>query len=123
MTGFSGRCLCGASHYEVSEPPKFAIRCYCSDCQKVSGGAGAPQLAAARAAVHLDGPLRTYDATSAKGNALGFGFCGACGSPIFKTTAMAPDLIFIYAGSLDDPAIFPAPREVFTESRPEWDKD
>jgi Glutathione-dependent formaldehyde-activating enzyme len=29
-------------------------------------------------------------------------FCSACGSPVFSIAAVAPDLVFIKTGSLDD---------------------
>ena len=121
MVDYSGGCLCGATRYQISEAPRFAISCFCSDCQRATGTGHAPQFAVGKAAVSLSGPLKHHRATSAAGNDLSFGFCGTCGSPITKRTAAAPELLFIYAGSLDDPAMMPKPKPVFEASRRAWD--
>ena len=50
MTGtHSGGCLCGASRFAFEGAPKFAIQCFCRDCQHVSGGGHLPQMAVDRA--------------------------------------------------------------------------
>lgn len=117
-----GRCLCGASSYEVSGEAKFTIQCYCRDCQRVSGGGSLPQLAVAQDAFTSAGPIKSYGQKSASGNDLKFDFCSVCGSPLFKTTSMASDLVFVNAGSLDDPSTFEIGRKVFETSRQPWDE-
>jgi hypothetical protein len=117
-----GGCLCGATRYRISEAPRFAITCYCRDCQHVSGGGHAPQIAVARTALSVSGPLKVHHGKAASGSALEFGFCSDCGAPITKTTTRAPELVFVYAGSLDDPAILPELRPVFEAARQPWDK-
>ena len=121
MAGLTGACLCGATRYVAAGPGKFAITCYCRDCQRVTGTGHAPQLALDRAGFAVEGPLKIYHATSDSGFALEFGFCGDCGSPLTKTTARAESLIFVYAGSLDDPTLFTDPKPVFEAGRQPWD--
>lgn len=117
----TGGCLCGASRFAFAGQPKFAIKCYCRDCQHVSGGGHAPQIAVARADAEHWGLTKVFNATSDKGNALEFGFCGECGSPLYKTTEMARDLIFFYVGALDNPAAIPQAKPVFEDSKQPWD--
>jgi len=117
-----GGCLCGATRYRTETDPQFSFTCYCRDCQHVSGGGHAPQVAFPRESVTVEGPLKVFHGLSDKGNALEFGFCGDCGAPLTKTTEMAPKLVFVYAGSLDDPALFTAPKQVFESSRQPWDR-
>jgi hypothetical protein len=50
------------------------------------------------------------------------GFCRECGSPIYKTTTMAPDLIFLLAGSLDDSSSFAIGSKVYEDRRQPWDE-
>ena len=117
----AGGCLCGASRFQFEGAPKFAIQCFCRDCQHVSGGGHLPQLAIDRAVLTRSGPIKTYEAASDSGSTLGFHFCGACGSPLLKTTTRAPDLVFIYPGALDDPSIYEPGKNVFEASRQVWD--
>jgi hypothetical protein len=35
---------------------------------------------------------------------------------------LAPELIFFFAGSLDDPSVLPGPRKVFEDRRQPWDR-
>ena len=121
MSLSTGGCLCGNTRYELHEDPRFFIRRYCRDCQHVSGSGSAPKIAVARTAVSVTGPFKTHTGAAESGSALEFGFCGDCGSPITKSTTRAPDLTFIYAGSLDDPSALPAPKPVFEQSRHAWD--
>lgn len=117
----TGHCLCGATSYTAEGPAKFAIVCYCTDCQRVTGSGHAPQLGVASDGLQIDGPLRTHDAKASTGSDLSFQFCGDCGSPIAKSTTRAPSTVFLYAGSLDNPDNFPDATPVFEDSRQPWD--
>ncbi|WP_425607373.1 GFA family protein [Roseibium sediminicola] len=119
---FSGCCLCGKSKYAAASEPRFSIQCYCRDCQHVSGGGNLPQLAMPKDTFSYSGEIKTYQGKSASGNDLEFSFCSDCGSPMFKTTSMAPELVFVYAGSLDDPTQFADPQKVYEDARQPWDK-
>ena len=120
-TDLTGRCLCGAITVTMGAPAKFGIRCYCRDCQHVSGSSHADQVGFDKSVVTVDGPLKTHSGTAPSGSTLGFQFCGSCGAPVLKSTTRAPDLVFVYAGVLDDPSAVPELKPVFTESRPPWD--
>ncbi|NNF24465.1 MAG: GFA family protein [Rhodobacteraceae bacterium] len=118
----TGRCLCGATTFSVSSAPRFGIRCFCTDCQHVSGGASAPQVGFERSHLDISGPLLIHERKSASGSDLAFGYCRDCGSPLTKSTTRAADLIFVYAGALDDASVVPELKPVFEDSRPVWDK-
>ncbi|NNE81113.1 MAG: GFA family protein [Silicimonas sp.] len=118
----TGGCLCGACRYRVSGRVEFTIRCYCRDCQKVSGGGHLPQLAVRAADFSPSGPVAIHRATSDAGSDLEFAFCGSCGSPLFKVTSKRPDLVFVMAGSLDDARDFEVQHEVYEAARQPWDK-
>ncbi len=122
MTEVTGGCLCGATRYRAVGPAKFSIKCFCTDCQKVTGTGGAPQMAVDAATLTITGNLKLFDAKAESGSDIAFGFCGDCGSPLTKSTTRAPDMTFLYAGSLDNPSDFPEPKPVFESSRPAWDK-
>jgi len=35
----SGKCLCGAIHYGVTDEFRYALNCHCSDCRRATGAA------------------------------------------------------------------------------------
>lgn len=118
----TGGCLCRRVRYEASDAPVHSIQCYCRDCQHMSGGGHAPQFAVKRDTVTRSGPLKTFSLTSDSGNEVVLGFCGECGSPIYKTTTAVPELIFFFAGSLDDPTTFSPEFKVYEDRRQPWDE-
>jgi len=117
----TGHCLCGASQYTVSGHGRFGIICYCSDCQRATGTGSAPQLAVSAGDLQVEGPLKTFERKADSGSELVFQFCGDCGSPLTKTTSRAPELAFLYAGTLDQPDVFADPKLVYEKSRQSWD--
>ena len=94
----TGGCLCKKVRYESGGEIVHAIQCYCRDCQHMSGGGHAPQFAVKRGTVTKSGPLKNYHLTSDAGNRVEFGFCGECGSPIYKTSSSAPELNLLLRG-------------------------
>ena len=92
----TGGCLCGKVRYEADSEAVHSIQCYCRDCQHISGGG------------HT-------------GNNVVLGFFGECGSPIYKTKTLAPELIFFFAGSLDNAAEFSPQAKVYKARRQPWD--
>ena len=118
----TGACLSAKVRYETTGEAVHAIHCYCRDCQHMSGGGNAPQLAVMRDTLTLSGPVKTFGVTSDSGNDVELGFCGECGSPIYKTTSYTPELIFLFAGSLDDPARFTPRNKVYEDRRQPWDE-
>ncbi len=82
MQTFTGRCLCGQSHFTVDVEMLDVYACHCTLCQKWSGGiamyleaCGQPQLAPFPRNRHTFHPLRAANATSvlAAGVRCGFG--------------------------------------------------
>ena len=118
----TGSCLCGASTFSFEGSALFAVRCYCRDCQHASGGGHMPQMGVTRHGMGVSGPIKIYETTAESGNALGFHFCGECGSPLFKTTSMMPDKMFVNAGALDAPPDVDFSKRVYEEARQPWDR-
>lgn len=54
----TGGCLCGATRDIITAAPKFAIRCWCRDCQQVSGVSNRPQIALLRGVLQATRPRR-----------------------------------------------------------------
>ena len=120
VTPFSGRCACGSIRYTATAEPAFAWNCQCRDCQRASGGGQCPVLYVPRAAVTLTGDVTEHTVAAESGNAVSRGFCGRCGAPICIRAELVPDLIGLWAGSLDDPDEFAPQINVWTASAPRW---
>jgi hypothetical protein len=121
MAKSEGGCLCGACRFGFDGTAKFAIRCYCRDCQQVSGGGSLPQLGIETDGFVSSGPIKSYSKLSDAGHEITFFFCSDCGAPMFKTTAKMPELVFVYAGPLENADGLDFSQGVFEDSRQEWD--
>src|SRR5690554_2556362 len=97
----TGRCLCGAVQYTSSGQPLFAIVCHCRDCQRASGSGGVPVLGVAKATFVCTGPVKQSRTQGGSGLPAVRNFCAECGCLLFGTPESEPDLVTIYAGSLD----------------------
>lgn len=121
MPAWTGGCLCGAVRYRVDADPLTGVACHCRDCQYVSGGAEADIVVMPRAAfTKLSGEETVYRSTAASGSAVWRSFCPVCGTPLFSGGESKPDLLFIRAGSFDDPAAFKRQIHIWTASAPPW---
>lgn len=117
---FSGSCLCGAIHYEITGPAGQFWHCHCQRCRKATGTGHASNIIIRPTSVDWSSGadlLRYYKIPEAKRFAKVF--CSSCGSPMPR---VAPDgsIAVIPAGSLDtDPGILPQGR-IFQDSRAAW---
>lgn len=114
MTNLTGGCACGAVRYQLTDEPIFQLICHCSDCQKASGSAFAEVLLVAADRLAMKGSEPKFYAVKAEsGRTMSRGFCSECGSPLMIRRPETPQVAFIQAGSLDDPAMFKPAAEVF----------
>ena len=106
MLHASGGCLCGAVRYRLEGDPAMVAVCHCTTCQRNTGSAFSTNVAMPTAAVQIEGDsLATYE-THGSASAPPFlrSFCSRCGSPISGQGDAYPGVIFIKAGTLDDPS-------------------
>ncbi|MEY4549411.1 MAG: hypothetical protein RL685_5606 [Pseudomonadota bacterium] len=116
----TGGCSCGRVRYEAGGDPLFSVVCHCKDCQKASGAVGVPVMGVSRAAFQVSGEPKAYAQTGGSGSQAIRHFCPDCGSLLFGTPAVIPDVVTIYVGSLDHPELFAPDHVIFTRDRPEW---
>lgn len=119
---FAGHCLCGAAQYRSPGPALFAVVCHCRDCQRASGSGGVPVLGVPRASFTHSGPIKQSRVQGGSGQPAVRNFCSECGSLLFGTPESAPEMVTIYAGSLEDPSSFSPTDALFTSQRPPWAK-
>ena len=118
----TGRCLCGAVTYVADADPVVQAACYCTDCQRQTGGPFSVFVGVPQAAFSYRGDtLRSFSTTGEDhGGETQRKFCSACGSPVFSIAAVAPELVFIKVGSLDDASWVQPMLEAWTSSAQAW---
>lgn len=117
-----GGCACGAVRYAITAAPLFALNCHCRDCQRETGSAFAPVMGIAKSAFTVTrGTPRTSSLTGGSGKPVRRAFCADCGSSLYGLPEVAPDLVTVRAGSLDDPTIFRPTRDIFATQAQPWD--
>ena len=97
----TGRCLCGAIHYEYSGEPTFVVHCHCESCRRQTSSPVSTFVLVPKAALRF---TRGQPKEFASSQGVWRSFCGECGSPIYYRTDRRPDVIDLYAGTLSDPS-------------------
>jgi hypothetical protein len=118
----TGRCLCGSVTYSSDAEPVIQAACHCTDCQRQTGNPFSVIVGVPRAAFNVEGDTLASFSTIGEdhGGETQRNFCSACGSPLFSAAAVAPELVFIKAGSLDDASWLEPNVEAWTSSAQPW---
>lgn len=117
---FSGGCLCGALRYEAAGAPGLMGLCYCGDCRKASAAGFIPFIGFRASAVTFSGEARQFRTDAFRGGEAVRNFCPTCGSLVFGGVVGVDEDHTIYAGTLDDPALFRPGVAIFLRDRVDW---
>lgn len=122
MREVSGGCLCGAVRYRLSAEPLMVAVCHCSTCQKNTGSAFSTNLAVPQEAVEIVGDdLATYEERAdAESPPFLRSFCARCGSPISGRGEAYPGIVFMKAGTLDDPSWVRPTTHIWCSEQQPW---
>lgn len=103
MSGFSGRCHCGAIRYEVTGEPLRTQICHCDDCRRSGGSAFATNVFVNADDLKVTkGEPKFFSWLANSGNKRGRAFCGDCGTSLYVTNDARPSVRGIRVGSIDD---------------------
>ena len=117
----SGGCLCGAVRYEYDGQPGKSSYCHCDDCKRATGGPyTVGVLSKADKLRIVSGNVKGYTTRADSGRKITRQFCPECGSPLFTRAEVCPDLVFIKAGSLDEPELIEPSYQTWTEREVPW---
>jgi hypothetical protein len=116
----TGGCLCKAVRYSISAEPIVTRACWCRVCQYIGAGSGSVNTCFRSAALTVGGELRDYSLVAASGNVMHRRFCPVCGTHLFSSSEARPDLVFVRAGTLDDPELAHPAMTIWTSSAPSW---
>ncbi len=116
-----GGCLCGAVRYECPGPAGQASYCHCDDCKKATGGPYTVGVLTPAATLRLvAGQVKSYTSTADSGRKITRQFCPNCGSPLFTRAEKCPDLVWLKAGSLDEPERIKPGCQTWTKCAVPW---
>ena len=117
----AGGCLCGAVRYEIkADAPLGARYCWCRVCQYLGAGTGAVSARFRAEDVVVSGPLTDYVCQADSGATMHRRFCAKCGAPVFSEAEERPEVIFVRAGTLDDPDLAAPTATIWAKSAPKW---
>ena len=117
----NGSCLCGAVQYEASAEPLFSGHCYCTDCQKETGGGHLTIAAVPDATVKITGVTSTLTKLGGSGRMIERTFCSTCGSTLFSRPQAMAGMTLLRAGTLDDPSRINPRMSIYISRAQAWD--
>jgi hypothetical protein len=116
----TGGCLCRAVRYSSQSAPLVTRACWCRVCQYIGAGSGTVNVCFPSAGLQVQGELRDFPLTADSGNRMHRNFCPTCGTHLFSAAEARPHLVFVRAGTLDDPEVARPAMTIWTAEAPSW---
>jgi len=104
----------------MTAAPMATRVCWCRVCQYLGAGSGTVNVCFPTNAMTIEGETRDYRSLADSGNVMHRRFCPACGTTLFSEAESRPHLIFVRAGTLDDPEIARPGATIWTSQAPSW---
>jgi len=121
MSNIVGGCLCGGVRYESDAEPVLTAVCHCRQCQKQTGSAFSILVALPKGSLKAEGrALAAFEDVGESGQPVTRMFCPECGSPIMGEVAATPELVWLKAGTLDDPSWLEPQMNMWCDSAQPW---
>lgn len=117
----TGGCKCGQVRYSGDRAEAAAFRCYCRDCQQLTGTGHSEMLPLKKEGLSITGDYARFEMVGRSGKKTWSGFCRSCGSPVTRQSERMADRVYVHAGSLDDPAIHAPEMSIYEEAAQPWD--
>src|ERR1700730_10369986 len=117
----TGGCLCGNVRYQYEGGLGPANYCHCEDCRRCTGSVfNIGVRIEARQFRIVRGSPRAFTKTGESGNSLTRHFFPQCGSPLYTTSPVHPDVLYVKAGCIDDPRIVHPTHQIWMNSMVTW---
>jgi len=116
----TGGCLCKQVRYRITAAPIVTRVCWCRDCQYLAAGSATVNVCFPTSAIAIEGETKDYRSVADSGNVMHRRFCPSCGTALFSEAEIRPHLIFVRAGTLDDPELAKPAATIWTSSAPSW---
>jgi hypothetical protein len=116
----TGKCLCGNLSYSANAEPALVCVCHCKDCQRHTGTAFATLVFIPNETFRMEGESKTFTRPGGSGKPVKRLFCPECGSTVVWDAAVAPNMVLIPSGTLDDTSFIKPTRNLFCDSAQSW---
>ncbi len=117
---YDGGCSCGAIRYRLAADPLITHCCHCLNCQRQTGSAFVVNaLIESTRFELLTGDPRPVDVPRDDGSTQRVFRCPACQVAVFSKYTR-PDVLFVRAGTLDDPGQVAPDVHIYTRSKLPW---
>ena len=117
---WEGGCSCGATRYRLAAEPLFVHCCHCLNCQRQTGSAFVVNLLIETDRVELlTGAPRPVDVPRDDGSMQRIHRCPTCQVALFSEYTR-PEVLFVRAGTLDDPSHVRPDVHIYTKSKVPW---
>jgi hypothetical protein len=114
---YSGRCLCGAVHFEARGRPKGIFWCHCNSCRRHSGAPVSVFVGFENDAVTVtEGAITTFKSSPGTTR----GFCSRCGSTLTCATVHFPTETHYHVGAFDRAAELQPSKHFFANEQLPW---
>lgn len=117
----TGQCKCGQVTYRGQRTDVPMFRCYCRDCQQLTGTGHSEMMPLEAQSFEMRGPFREYEMTGGSGKSTWSRFCAICGLQLARRSERSPNRIYIHAASLQDPDRYQPEITIYTDAAQSWD--
>jgi hypothetical protein len=120
MSRREGGCACGATRYRLASEPLFVHCCHCLNCQRQTGSAFVVNLLIEADRVEpIAGAAEPVDVPRDDGSVQRIFRCPRCQIALYSEYGR-PEVRFVRAGTLDEPAGIVPDVHIFTRSKVGW---
>ena len=116
----TGGCLCKQVRYRITAAPIVTRVCWCRTCQYLAAGSATVNVCFPSNAITIEGEMKDYRSVADSGNVMHRRFCPSCGTALLSEAEIRPHLVFVRAGTLDDPEVARPAATIWTSSAPTW---
>lgn len=116
----SAACSCGQLQLVVRGAPVRISVCHCLACQRRTGSVFGVQARFPADGITIKGQSKAYRRSADSGNQITGHFCPECGSTVYLTLDIEPDLIGVPVGAFADPDFPAPPASIYEQHRHHW---
>ena len=115
-----GGCSCGLIRYRLTSEPLFTHCCHCLSCQRQTGSAFVVNALIEADRLELLGGVPTpVDVPRDDGSVQRIFRCPRCQVAVYSLYTR-PNVLFVRAGTLDDPGLVSPGVHIYTRSKRDW---
>jgi hypothetical protein len=119
--GLDGGCACGALRYRLTSAPMFVNCCHCLNCQRQTGSAFVINMLIEARRLELQSGVPTAVAVPRDDAGIHRIFrCPECQVAVWSEYGGRSEVLFVRAGTLDDPSRVAPGAHIFTRSKLPW---